>query len=204
MEKAGHLDQIVVVDDEADYASPNSQVNKGTRTTINDLINTLLGKDAGKKAIYVGVTATSARLDLNNTFDNDSDLWVHFPTYSKYTGQDVFFPLEGDVKYQRTLLPDTGADPKHARQALFSFFVNVAYLNVIENAVEQNYSILVHTSGKKVDHKTDWGTMYAALQELLDRNSKNFESYTKAIWEIANNRYPDDIPDSLTHYILDK
>jgi hypothetical protein len=199
LDKAGHLDGIVVVDDEADYASPNPKINKGTRTPINDLINTLLGKDG----IYVGVTATPARLDLNNTFDNDSDLWVHFPTHSKYTGQDVFFPLEGEIKYQRTLLPNTGADPKHARQALFSFFVNVAYLNVIENPVEQNYSILVHTSGKKVDHKTDWGTMYAALHDLLNRNSKNFGSYTKAIWDIANSRYPDADPDSLTHYILD-
>ncbi len=199
LDKVEKLHRIVVVDDEADYASPNAQVNKGTRTPINDLINTLLGD----RGVYVGVTATPARLDLNNTFENDTDLWVNFPTHSKYTGQDVFFPLEGELKYQRTLLPNTGADPKHARQALFSFFVNVAYLNVIENAVEQNYSILVHTSGKKVDHKTDWGTMYAALQDLLNRGSKNFENYTRAIWEIASGRYPDADPDSLTHYILD-
>lgn len=199
LDKVDNLDQLVVVDDEADYASPNAKVNKGSRTPINDLINNLLGS----KGVYIGVTATPARLDLNNTFDNDKDLWVHFPTHSKYTGQDVFFPLEGEIKYQRTLLPNTGADPKHARQALFSFFVNVAYLNVIENPVEQNYSILVHTSGKKVDHKTDWGTMYAALQDLLNRGSKNFENYTKAIWDIARARYADADPDRLTHYVLD-
>lgn len=198
VDKIDKLDGIVIVDDEADFASPNAKINKGTRTKINELINELLGK----KGIYIGVTATPARLDLNNTFDNDSDLWVHFPTHSKYTGQDVFFPLEGKPTYQRTLLPDTSADPKHARQALFSFFVNVAFLNVVENAIEQNYSILVHTSGKKVDHKTDWGVMYASLEDLLDRKSKNFEKYTQAIWDIANDRYPEADPDRLTHYIL--
>lgn len=44
--------------------------------------------------------------------------------------------------------------------------------------------------------------MYDALKVLLDRNSKNFEKYTKVIWEIARDRYPDADPDRLTHYIL--
>ena len=170
-----------------------------TRTRINELVNEALGE----RGVYIGVTATPARLDLNNTFDNDSELWVHFPRHSKYTAQDVFFPLEGEPAYQRTLLPNTGADPKHARQALFSFFVNVAFLNVIENPVEQNYSMLVHTSGKKVDHRTDWSVMYAALKDLLDRKCDNFEKYTRAIWETARDRYPDADPNRLTDYILD-
>jgi hypothetical protein len=198
LEKLDGLDGLVIIDDEADYASPNSKVNKGTRTKINELINEL----KGKKGIYIGVTATPARLDLNNTFENDNEIWVNFPPHTNYTGQDVFFPLEGPVQYQRTLLPNTGADPKHARQSLFSFLANVAYLNVMENAVERNYSILVHTSGKKVDHKTDWGTMYDALKDLADRKSKNFEKYTEAIWAIVEKRYPDADPDRLTHYVL--
>ena len=90
IDKLDSLDGLVIIDDEADYASPNAKVNKGTRTKINELINTLLGE----KEIYIGVTATPAQLDLNNTFDNDSDLWVNFPPHSNYTGQDVFFPLE--------------------------------------------------------------------------------------------------------------
>ena len=35
----------------------------------------LLGKDG----IYIGVTATPARLDLNNTFDNQNEHWIDFP-----------------------------------------------------------------------------------------------------------------------------
>jgi len=199
LEKIEQIENIVIIDDEADYASPNAKVNKGTRTKINELINELLGTTG----VYIGVTATPARLDLNNTFDNDSNLWVTFPPHSKYTGQDHFFPLSGQIDYQLRLLPDSGADPQHARNALFSFFVNVAYLNNYVNDTEKNYSILVHTSGKKIDHRTDWGTMHTALEDLLDKNSKNFAKYTKTIWEMCYSRYADADADTLTHYILD-
>lgn len=198
IEKLDGLDGVVVIDDEADYASPNSKINSGTRTPINDLIRTILGKNG----IYIGVTATPARLDLNNTFDNDSSAWVDFPPHSKYTGQDVFFPLEGPIDYQRTLLSDAGADPKHARQALFSFLVNAAYLNLLVNQVDENYSFLIHTSGKKADHKSDWTVIHKALEILVERTGESFEKYAEALWNMAHNRYSDADPDEVVHYIL--
>ncbi|WP_312369063.1 DEAD/DEAH box helicase family protein [Stenotrophomonas sp.] len=145
IEKIDGTKEVIVIDDEADYASPNGKVNKGEKTTINQLITDILGD----RGVYIGVTATPARLDLNNTFSNDSHAWVDFPTHSHYTGQDIFFPEVGPIKYQRTLLPDAGDDPKHARQALFGFLVNVAHLNLNVNSGEKSYSFLVHTSGKK-------------------------------------------------------
>lgn len=199
LEKLDGIDGIVVIDDEADYASPNSKVNKGQKTPINELITQILKK----KGTYIGVTATPARLDLNNTFENDSNHWVDFPPHSKYTGQDVFFPLEGPVRYQRSLLSDAGADPKHARQALFSFLVNAAYLNSRVNKTEQAYSFLVHTSGKKIDHKSDWGVIHNALDVLVDRSGADFEKYTRQIWDLCRERYADADPNSLTTYILD-
>lgn len=199
LEKIGKVPKIVVIDDEADFASPNAKVNSGVKSPINDLIEQLLG-DTG---IYIGVTATPARLDLNNTFDNDSKLWVNFPPHSKYTGQDVFFPLEGPVNYYRTLLPDSGSDPKYARQALFSFLVNTAYLNLYVNSAEKNCSMLVHTSGKKADHKSDWNTMHDTLVTLVTKDATNFEKYTRYIWELCKQRYPDADANRVTQYILD-
>ena len=70
-----HQSNIIVIDDEADYASPNAKVNNDEKTKTNKLIYDLLGK----KGQYIGVTATPARLNLNNTFENDSELWVDFP-----------------------------------------------------------------------------------------------------------------------------
>lgn len=200
LEKIGHIRNLVIIDDEADYASPNSKVNKGVKTPINDLMSELLSN----KGIYIGVTATPARLDLNNTFDNDSSQWVTFPTHPAYTGQDTFFPLHKKIdNYSLQLIPDQGAGPEHARRALFGFLVNVAYLNKYVNDREQNYSFLIHTSGKKVDHRNDRDHIYNCLTELLARKSKNFEKYTEAIWNLARERYPSADTDRLTHYILD-
>jgi len=199
LEKLDGVDGVIVIDDEADYASPNAKVNSGGKTPINDLI----GKILKKKGIYIGVTATPARLDLNNTFKNDSKFWVDFPPHSKYTGQDTFFPIDGSIQYQRTLLADAGADPRHARQALFGFLVNAAYLNSYVNEAEECYSFLVHTSGKKVDHKSDWTVVHQTLAALVAREGARFERYTSAIWELARKRYPDASPDDVTTYILE-
>lgn len=198
LDKISGTKSVVVIDDEADYASPNAKVNKGEKTKINALISELMGSTG----YYIGVTATPARLDLNNTFDNDTNLWVNFPPHSKYTGQDTFFPIEGGVDYIRTLLPDSGSDPKYPRQALFGFLVNAAYLNLYGHpGTEKNYSLLVHTSGKKADHKSDWSTMHQALTALV-KQEKDFEAYTRYLWELSQKRFPDADPDRITRYIL--
>jgi len=125
--------KIVVIDDEADYATPNAKINQGTKTKINELVGKLIG-DNGH---YIGVTATPARLNLNNTLENDTAKWVRFKSHSKYTGQDVFFPLNKKVAYRRTLLPQ-GASPEEARSALVRFLVTVAYLNSHVNGKDDN------------------------------------------------------------------
>lgn len=72
--KIGDIDGKVIIDDEADYATPNSKINRDEKTKINELIGKLLGNEW----IYIGVTATPARLDLNNTFENANNSWVYF------------------------------------------------------------------------------------------------------------------------------
>ena len=99
-------------------------------------------------------------------------------------------------------MPEKGDDPHHPREALFSFLVNVAYLNGYVNDSETNYSMLVHTSGKKVDHKSDWAIVQETLSALVEHESAKFSRYTKEIWTLASTRYPDADPDALTSYIL--
>jgi Z1 domain/Type III restriction enzyme, res subunit len=198
-DKLGKNKTVVVIDDEADYASPNSKINQGAKTRINNLITEIIGADG----IYIGVTATPARLDLNNTFDNDHELWVNFPPHPHYTGQDVFFPIEGAPTYRLTLLPDQGDDPKYAREALFSFLVAVAFLNKHSVENEKNYSMLVHTSGKKVDHSRDWKEIVRTLEFLTNRNSEKYESYVSQIWHFSKKYYPEVNSDDITGYIVD-
>lgn len=116
---------IIVIDDEADYATPNSKINKGDTAPINKLVGKLLGNDG----IYIGVTATPARLDLNNTFNNRTETWVRFKPHPAYTGQDVFFAHAGPRPYRLVLLQGLG-NADDAKRALARFCVTVAHLNL--------------------------------------------------------------------------
>jgi hypothetical protein len=191
----------VVIDDEADYATPNGKVNRNEKTKINDLVGHLL-ENGG---IYIGVTATPARLDLNNTFNNENEKWIEFPAHTKYTGQESFFPTTRDgfknLGYRLELLPDQGDDPKYLRRALFSFMVNVAYLNTQVNDDVRNYCFLIHTSGRKVDHTVDFQQVIGLLTILKDPSSSKFARYLEEIYDIAVGRYSG-LETILTQYIV--
>lgn len=192
----GHSSRVII-DDEADYATPNSRINRQEKSKINKLTGYLIGDDG----IYIGVTATPARLDLNRTHKNQNEFWIDFAPHSCYTGKDLFFPVQIDgIKYSLKFLPDTGDYPNHLREAFFSFMANVAYLN-ISNEKEENYSILVHTSGKKADHSIDYGYIVKTFEALKEDTNKYHEKYLNRIWDIANERYPSHA-DNITRYII--
>ncbi len=199
--KIGGAPGKVIIDDEADYATPNSKINTDEKTKINELVGKLLGQ----KWIYIGVTATPARLDLNNTFENANDHWVNFPNHELYTGQEVFFPINlgSTLKYMLNILPDKYDDPSYLRQALFSYLVNVAYLNVKVNDKETNYCMLIHTSGKRVDHTEDYKQVMNVFNVLGNPDNEKYGKYIKKIWEMAKKRYgTQDIADRITRYII--
>ncbi|MCK5601443.1 DEAD/DEAH box helicase family protein [Candidatus Pacearchaeota archaeon] len=199
IEKLNGVSSKVIIDDECDYATPNNMVNRRKKSKINALIDELLRCNG----TYIGVTATPARLDLNNTFGNANDRWVNFPPHSNYTGQYVFFPVKLGEKlaYRLNLLPDQGDGPKHLRKALFSFFVNVAYLNY-EAGLDENYCMLVHTSGKREDHSGDYKQIVKTLNILKNAEDSKYESYIKKLWEIAEDRFDKDCANEIVHYIL--
>jgi hypothetical protein len=200
IDKIGKYKNKVIIDDEADYASPNSKINKGDKTKINELIEKLIGQDG----IYIGVTATPARLDLNNTFKNKTDTWVDFPPHHNYKGQETFFPtnLENEFGYQLNLLPETGDDPHFLRDAFFRFVINVSYLNqVVNDGIEEHYSMLVHTSGKVSDHSQDFLNIQKTLDSLYTSNHVNHEKYWRNIWDIANSKFPGQA-DSIVSYAI--
>lgn len=191
---------LVVIDDEADFATPNAKINQQERTKINQLVQGLLGLN-GK---YIGVTATPARLNLNNTFNNKTETWVHFRAHDAYTGQDHFFPLTGPVPYRCKKLtkPPTSAD---AQKALARFLVTVAYLNTTatkKREAEQNYTFLVHTSGKKDDHKEDRKSIEAPMNALMTGSGAEFDALLQTIYDQAGALYPSADAEELTSYVI--
>ena len=164
LKRVEHIKNKVIIDDEADYASPNAKINKvdakgeSERTKINDRIFNLL-KNGG---VYIGVTATPARLDLNNTFKNENHRWVFFKPHAAYKGQDFFFPIDRkgndfEVDYNIHFLKDESYNPsKELRDSIYRYLVNSTFLNLYVNGNrKKNYIMLIHTSLKMDDHKLD-------------------------------------------------
>lgn len=140
-------------------------------------------------------------LDLNNTFDNANDKWVHFPPHAYYTGQEVFFPFDlNEPKYNLNILPPSYDDPKFLREALFRFLIKVAYLNLYVNDQSKNYSMLIHTSGRKNDHIKDYTTIQKIINILKDQNQ--FEKYIQQIWDLAKKNYEKDKADTIVSFII--
>ncbi len=200
--KIGSASKKVIIDDEADYATPNAKVNVGEQTKINSLIGELLGETG----IYIGVTATPARLDLNNTFRNENEKWVDFPPHPVYKGQETFFPTSldnGHMGFNLIALPDTDDSPRYLREAMFNFLVNVAHLNLKINLDgEKYYTILIHTSGKKADHANDYHEVVKLFTTLNIIEDEQAQKYYQKIYEIAEKKYPGE-QDEIVKYIFD-
>lgn len=190
---------IIVIDDEADHATPNAKINKQERTKINELVAGLLGTEG----TYIGVTATPARLNLNNTFDNKPEKWVRFKPYSGYCGQDEFFPLRGKLPYRLKLIKGAGTD-NDATRALARFLVTVAYLNtaaIAKGDSEDNYTFLVHTSGKTDDHAHDRMVIESAMTALESGKGDDFSALLAVVYEEASELYPHANAEELTTYV---
>ena len=191
----------IIIDDEADYATPDSKTNKKpARSRINELTGKLIENDG----VYIGVTATPARLDLNRTHDNQNESWIFFAPHNNYTGQKQFFPVSlSDFPFILKALPDTRDDPACLRDALFSFMVNVAYLNTHVNDAndEQDYSFLVHTSGKKSDHVEDYNVVQESFEILRNKQHLDRSAYYTTISDIARRRYPDHTEDIIRYIV---
>lgn len=191
---------VVVIDDEADYATPNAKINKNDKTKINGLVAQLLGT-TGK---YIGVTATPARLNLNNTFNTKTEEWVRFRSHDAYTGQDVFFPPTDAPKYRLTMI-SSNVTVDDVRSAMARFLVTVAYLNIASTQAgrrEDNYSFLVHTSGKTADHVTDRKILETAMTALIEGAGADFENFVSVVYGEAQRLYSTESADALTEYVI--
>lgn len=189
---------LIVIDDEADYASPDGNVNKPeyNKTKINELISSLIGQDG----IYIGVTATPARLNLNNTFQNESERWVDFNPHPDYVGQDFFFPAKEKCKYRlHTFQVDKGSEKQSLKKAVLHFLCGVASLHDLGN--KNNFTMLVHTSGRKIEHENDVDIIQSTLATLSNAKNPGFERLRRKLWKIAE-EYNRESPDSIGCFVL--
>lgn len=189
------VSRLVIIDDEADYASPNAKVNRKERTRINELIHNLLDG----RGQYIGVTATPARLDLNNTFENNTERWVYFSPHPAYVGQDFFFPQDGVIDYRlHQFKADEGDERKELRKAVLHFLCGVAEQH--QKGVEENFTMLVHTSGKTSEHQDDFEVVEKTLHILSTPKDPGFDRCVNSLLKIAEGYSPD--AESIVEFVL--
>ena len=187
---------IIVIDDEADFASPNAKINRNEKTKINKLIHGLLG-DKGQ---YIGVTATPARLNLNNTFENDSELWVDFLPHPYYVGQDFFFPTDGVINYRlHKFDADEGSERRELEKAILHFLCGVAEQHTLGN--ERNFTMLVHTSGKRDEHESDIKVIQDTITKLSMRSHAGFKRAVTKLETIAK-QYSQNNSQSIVEFVV--
>ena len=173
---------LIVIDDEADYASPDANINKADddKTKINKLISDLLGSNGR----YIGVTTTPAILNLNNTFQNESENWVDFAPYPAYVGQDSFFSSNGQIDFRlHAFQADQGDERLEIKKAVLHFMCGVAELHQLDQ--KKNYTMLVYTSGKRIEHEKDVSYVKSTLDTLANSNDSGFERLRYKLFKIA-------------------
>jgi hypothetical protein len=156
-ESSSRADQVncLIIDDEADQASLNTKVRRGEESATYKAISRL--RRCFSKHLYVQYTATAFAPLL---LDRDNEL---SPTFLQiltpgqaYTGGEAFFVRHRDQVVD--FLSDTEAEelndagtPQGLKRAVDSFLVSSALLR-LDGRAPNNASMLIHTSGLKVDH----------------------------------------------------
>jgi hypothetical protein len=182
----------VVIDDEADYATPNSKINKDEVTAINEHLGILGHLELSQTGIYIGVTATPARLDLNNTYLNDSTKWIFLKSHDQYKGRTFFFPItleearDSKSDYQLVKMPDDQDNPKFLRESVYRFLLRTAVLNLPNGSERTAYSMLIHTAGKTNDHEKDQKDVQGILGVLQNKQGGKFKRYAEGLLSQAN------------------
>ncbi len=195
-----HFKDRVVIDDEADFATPDTNINKKNKeaTAINDRLGDLVKLDEG--GIYIGVTATPGRLDLNNTFLNKSEHWVYLDSHEKYKGRNFFFPdniKETSDRYILKILPEEYDDPKFLRDAVLRFMLRTSFLNY-PSVEPKGHSMLIHTAGRIRDHEDDKKIVDNVLLRLTNHDTK----LLKDLIAIANELFAEKDVENVLKYLL--
>ena len=167
IENSRFMKKRVIIDDEADYASVDTKINKkGETSKINLLVEKLLDQKNG--GVYIGVTATPIRLYLNNTFNNESQEWIFLDSHKKYKGRAFFFPKE-EKQYILKLLPEDKDDPSFLRKAVLRFLIRATYLSKKQDMAD-SFSMLIHTDGKMNDHENDKKQIERVVEKIASKN----------------------------------
>ena len=144
--------QLLLIDDEADYASINTKHEKGDITAINNNIRKILS--LFNRSTYIGYTATPfANIFINPDEEHTdigddlfpADFMIRIPTPDSYVGQKHFFQSNNDTKADPVVIVDdnerllpikskkdtpVGVLPESLKEAIRCYLITVAVRSI--------------------------------------------------------------------------
>ncbi|MCW9710311.1 DEAD/DEAH box helicase [Avibacterium sp. 21-586] len=171
---------LVIVDDEADAASLNTNADKRNKdaSTINNLLNEI--KNTCCQSLFIQLTATPQSLFLQHEESNWKPEFVHFfEAGEKYIGGNFVFsdPPSYIVRFidpeLDTMQDESNEIANGVSQALQSFLLTCAEFDLCGKS---NCNFALHPSYKIQDHKTFAHKIQACLNDLVQavNNDENF------------------------------
>lgn len=162
---------LVIVDDEADAASLNTNSDKPAKdaSTINKLLNDI--KNSRCQSLFIQLTATPQSLLLQHEESDWQPEFIHFfEAGEKYIGGNFVFsdPPSYIVRFIDSELDDmkdeSGEIAEGAKQALLSFLITCAEFALCDKA---NCNFALHPSYKIQDHQAFSKKIQAFLNDLV-------------------------------------
>lgn len=176
---------LVILDDEADNASPNTMVNKKRVSPINNYIQSI--KDTAIKTIFIEVTATPQALLLQSAQSNwKPDFVNYFKPGESYLGGDFFYSdpksycarFTDEYELDDVITEDDVFCPQGLRDSTVAFLVNCAHKKLHG---EKNCNFLIHPSSRINIHSK----FKERIQDYLNllQNSTDEDGFHDAIYE---------------------
>jgi len=155
---------LFVVDDEADAASPNTLVNKGRVSTINQRLTNI--KDSSIGSIYLQVTGTPQALLLQSSVSNFKPAFTcYFEPGKSYLGGDFFFNYDKKECIRFIDSSDEEDTDDDLYSAVLCHLISSAFL-FLDGAKVCNF--VIHPGVRKQSHVSMKNAVAKRLGTIID------------------------------------
>lgn len=198
---------VLIIDDEADQASVNSNDPEQDRTAINELLVQMLNYFSQSTVTnYIGYTATPFANIFIDAQDSDDiypeDFIISLKPPKAYNGTEKLFgraSIDGDggkagLDIFRFIAPDEvdliknisdeASPPDSLKYAIDSYFLACSE-RILRGQKNEHMTMLIHTSHKKDDHKGMCKVVdeYIRYARTAYKTDPRYQEELKRIWE---------------------
>lgn len=200
---------LFIVDDEADAASLNTQVNRNRQSTINKHLDAI--RKTTSSSIYMEVTGTPQSILLQTAKSGWKPYFIYYFKPGKgYLGGNFFFPPDQpkhiiftDNKEAEDIISDDEFPENGLKNALVTHLITSGHIMLSGGKV---CNFLIHPSVKTSQHSCFANKIGSYLNEIAHsyEEPETQEAFTQ-VYESLRETKPDILPlDQIYNYIIEQ